>query len=142
MKYDDASWHYGGDFPPDLPAEAGATHSGMFLAWALLNGLGGKFFEEEAPEAISELKDRRSTPGAVFLSYSDGKLTDSDLGELGNAFARHYFDLQKGAYLGDYERTLAGGLASTYHVPDTWESYDRLCPVIDRRYAEWRSMRR
>ena len=23
MKYDDASWHYGGDFPADLPQEAG-----------------------------------------------------------------------------------------------------------------------
>src|SRR6266404_3538306 len=36
MKYDDASWHYGGDFPEDLPREAGATHTGMFVAWALL----------------------------------------------------------------------------------------------------------
>jgi len=43
MKYDDASWHYGGDFPDDLPDEAGATHTGMFLAWALLSGLGGIF---------------------------------------------------------------------------------------------------
>ena len=24
MKYDDASWHYGGNFPKDLPTEAGA----------------------------------------------------------------------------------------------------------------------
>jgi hypothetical protein len=33
MKYDDASWHYGGDFPADLPREAGSTHIAMFLAW-------------------------------------------------------------------------------------------------------------
>ena len=29
MKYDDASWHYNGDFPTDLPVEAGATHIGL-----------------------------------------------------------------------------------------------------------------
>jgi hypothetical protein len=39
MKYDDASWHCAGDFPKDLPEAAGATHTGMFLAWALLSGL-------------------------------------------------------------------------------------------------------
>ncbi|RML48695.1 DUF7832 domain-containing protein [Pseudomonas avellanae] len=32
MKYDDASWHYNGNFPSDLPDTAGATHIGMFLA--------------------------------------------------------------------------------------------------------------
>ena len=36
MKYDDAGWHVGGDFPDDLPPEAGATHIGMFAAWCML----------------------------------------------------------------------------------------------------------
>ena len=39
-KYDDAYWHYRGEFPTELPASAGATHIGMFVAWALLAGLG------------------------------------------------------------------------------------------------------
>ncbi|WP_163023784.1 hypothetical protein [Pseudomonas viridiflava] len=26
MKYDDASWHYTGDFPADQPKEQGGTH--------------------------------------------------------------------------------------------------------------------
>ena len=40
MKYEDASWHSGADdFPKDLTAQAAGTHSGMFLAWALLGGL-------------------------------------------------------------------------------------------------------
>jgi hypothetical protein len=30
MKYDDASWHAGEDFPKDVPEDAGATHTGMF----------------------------------------------------------------------------------------------------------------
>lgn len=49
MKYDDASWHYGGEFPDDLPPTAGATHNTLeapnamcastpqaFLHWALV----------------------------------------------------------------------------------------------------------
>ncbi|WP_441328174.1 DUF7832 domain-containing protein [Mesorhizobium album] len=35
MKYDDASWHSGGNFPRELPPEAGATHIAMFVAWPL-----------------------------------------------------------------------------------------------------------
>jgi hypothetical protein len=43
MAYDRADAHYGGNFPSDLPPEAGATHIGMFLAWVILNGLEGEF---------------------------------------------------------------------------------------------------
>ena len=141
MKYDDASWHSGGDFPSELPAEAGATHSGIFLAWALLNELGGDFFSSEAPEAVKELQNRSSTPGAFFLSYCDGKLTDSDLSDFGNEFAAAYFDFQKGQYLQDYEAVLQANLPSLYHVPDTWVSFDALQPTLDRRFAEWKVTR-
>ncbi len=40
MKYDDASWHFGGDYPSDLPQENACTHTGVFLAWALKTKLG------------------------------------------------------------------------------------------------------
>jgi hypothetical protein len=141
MKYDDASWHSGGDFPSDLPAEAGATHAGMFLAWALLNRLGGEFFTAEAPEAVEELQNRSSTPGGFFLSYCDGKLTDTDLNDLGNEFAAAYFDLQKGQYIRDYEAELQAGLPSLYHVPDTWLTFDALRGTLDQRFTEWRATR-
>lgn len=40
MKYDDASWHYGADnLLKDLAEVSGATHTGMFVTWALLSGL-------------------------------------------------------------------------------------------------------
>jgi hypothetical protein len=37
MAYDRADWHYGSDFPNDVPDENGGTHIGMFLAWAIIN---------------------------------------------------------------------------------------------------------
>jgi hypothetical protein len=48
MKYDDASWHYGGDFPADLPQAAGAAHIGMFLAWLIRNDYASQELIEEA----------------------------------------------------------------------------------------------
>ncbi|MEG3156461.1 hypothetical protein ACKVMH_00855 [Lysobacter zhanggongensis] len=143
MKYDDASWHYGGDFPADLPREAGATHTGMFIAWALLAGLSGELHTTDFPEDIPELTKRSVTPGAFFLSACDGKFTDEDLSVEGNAFASSYFDVESGGYLADYEETLGqnlpAGRDSLYHIADSWESFDKLRPVLDRRLAEWRA---
>jgi len=30
-KYDDASWHYGGEYPENISEENASTHIGMFL---------------------------------------------------------------------------------------------------------------
>jgi hypothetical protein len=36
MKYDDVSWHNSAaEYPKDMRDEAAATHTGMFVAWAL-----------------------------------------------------------------------------------------------------------
>ena len=138
MKYDDASWHYGGDFPKRLPNEAGATHTGMFVAWAMLSGLAGELHTMEFPQDLEALRSRKVTPGQFFLSACDGKFTDENLTDEGNAFAQVYFDFDRGRYLKDYDEILARGLPSMYHVPDTWGSFDRLRPVLDLRLKEWR----
>jgi hypothetical protein len=138
VKYDDASWHYGGDFPTDLPAEAAATHTGMFVAWALLSGLGGEIHIHDFPNDIPSLESRTITPGKFFLSSCDGKFTDEDLNDQGNAFVGSYFNFEKGRYLGDYESTLGKETQSLYHVADSWENFDRLKPVLDQRFSEWK----
>jgi hypothetical protein len=142
MKYDDASWHYGGEFPRDLPIEAGATHTGMFVVWALLSGLGGEIHIRDSPDTIPNLRSRSLTPGKFFLEACDGKFTDEDLNEEGNAFASAYFDFEKGSYLRDYEATLGKDLPTLYHVKDTWANFDRLKIVLEQRFAEWTSKRR
>jgi hypothetical protein len=139
MKYDDASWHYGGNFPADLPPEAGATHTGMFVVWAFLAGLAGELHTEECQEDLDRLRARELTPGRYFLAVCDGKFVDEDLNDEGNAFAQAYFDFEKGQYVSDYERVLCAGLPSVYHVEDSWESYQKLKPVLDQRLAEWRA---
>jgi len=141
MKYDDASWHYGGQFPKDLPNEAGATHTGMFVAWALLTGLAGEIHTEELPEGLEKLRSRSVTPGQFFLEACDGKFTDEDLNDEGNAFAQEYFDFDRGAYMNDYDQLLAKGLPSQYHVQDTWTNFDKLRHVLDKRLDDWRRKR-
>ena len=134
MKYDDWSRHPGGNFPADLPPEAGATHAGMFLAWALLAGLGSA-----DTAAIDNLRNQRLTPGRFFLAVCDGKLTDSDLSVEGNAFAQVYFE--DGDFLADYEGSAGQGLPSLYHVADSRETYAKLQPLFDRRLSEWKAAR-
>jgi hypothetical protein len=139
MKYDDASWHSGGNFPKDLPPEAGATHTGMFVAWCLLSGLAGNIHIEDFPDDIPTLTARSITPGAFFLKSCDGKFTDEDLNDEGNAFTKIYFDFKTGKYLSDYCAALGVSIHKVYYAADTWESFDLLKPVLDRRFAEWKT---
>ncbi len=142
MKYDDASWHYGGDFPKDLPPEAGATHTGMFVVWCLLSGLAGDIHVADFPDDIPKLTARSITPGAFFLNSCDGKFTDEDLNDEGNAFTKTYFDFKTGKYLSDYCAALGISIHKIYYAADTWKSFDLLKPVLDRRYAEWKDKRK
>jgi len=70
----------------------------------------------------------------------DEKFTDEDLNKEGNAFTAFYYSPEPAPYLTDYEDTLGHNLASLYHVPDTWHSFDLLAPVIGRRYEEWKQL--
>ena len=146
-KFDDASWHYGGDFPAGLPNEAGATHIGMFVAWCQLSGLAGDLHSTECPEDLTPLRDRQTTPGAWLLNVCDGKFTEEDVNDEGEAFALSYYGDDSGiydgeeSYLTDYEKLFAE-LDDLYAAPDTWLSFDRLKPVIDRRYGEWKNPKR
>jgi hypothetical protein len=141
LKYDDASWHYGGNFPPELPPQAGATHTGMFIAWAVLSGFVGVLHKEHSKDLLTRLERRTISPGQFFIKACDEKFTDEDLNDEGNSFTQEYFKFKTGDYLTDYERVLGRDVPTLYHVPDTWENYDRLKPVLDGRFSEWKSKR-
>ncbi|MEH6678462.1 DUF7832 domain-containing protein [Phenylobacterium sp.] len=138
MKYDDASWHYGGDFPAHLPREAAATHIAMFVAWCALNGMAGELHTSDSAELLASLKARDITPTQWFIAACDEKFTDEDLTEEGNAFAAAYYGAggnlasAPNAYLSDYEKGFPEAV-SLYEVSDTWQSFDRIAPKIARR---------
>jgi len=141
MKYDDISWHYGGEFPADLPRSAAGIHIGMFVTWATLAGLGGELHAFEFPDFVKQLKDRTILPGVFLETVCDGKLTSEDLSSEGNAFARAYFDSDENRYINDYVIALADNLPTVYHVEDSWESFDLIAPLIKQRLEEWQKQR-
>lgn len=136
LKYDDASWHYGGDFPADLPKKAGATHIAMFLAWAVLNGLASDFHKIESAKELAKLRAREIAPGEWFIMTCDEKFTDEDLSDEGNSFAVNYYD-DGGLYTRDYCEVFPD-VRTLYHVDDSWASFDALAPVIAERLQAWR----
>jgi hypothetical protein len=150
-KYDDASWHYGGDFPENLPAENGATHIGMFLTWCVENNFMSDFQIEESEGDIEAIKKRIMTGAEFLMTNCDGKFTDEDLNDLGNQFGCDYygedtpFSKNFSSYLNDYQDSFEkafknAGLKfdSIYHLEDNWDNYDIIKPIIDKRFTEWR----
>jgi len=137
-KYDDASWHAGGDFPADVPYSQGGVHIAIFLAWLIRRGLyNAELFETADVEVV----EQQTISILGLLDRFDEKLVTEELSAEGNAFAAYYYGLpEEGVvppYLNDYDRTLSAGLPSLYHVAPTWENYAKLEPVIDQRYREW-----
>src|SRR5687768_958748 len=116
MAYDRADWHYGGNFRDDLPDEAGGTHIGMFLAWAILRGLEGKNLHE-FPDELLAVRGRQMTGRDFLMRVCDGKFWQDDLDREGQAFAQTYYQNEKKPnYYQDYEAVLGGDLPSLYHV--------------------------
>jgi hypothetical protein len=133
-KYDDASWHYGGDFPEDLPDSAGGTHIAMFVVWSVLHGMAG---ELNTSGSISELRCRTVSPTTWFLAEWDEKFTNEVLNDEGNAFAHAYYEApDANSYFSDYAEIFSE-LPSIYHAPDTWATFDKLSPKIQQRFESW-----
>lgn len=154
-KYDDASWHYGGDYPNDLPQENGATHIGMFLTWCIDNDLQSEFLIEQSEVDIKRVKRRERTGAEFLIENCDEKFTDEDLNELGNEFTKDYFEGETdfsekfGNYIDDYcelfdqkAAKLGFEYETLYHIENTFENYQLVKPIIDRRFAEWKKYRR
>ena len=141
MSYDRADFDYSTEDQP-LPKGHAATHIGMFLAWAVLNGLEGAFHREHSGELLARLRRKEITGRQFFQAACGERFSERDLNEEGNAFAQAYYvDAagRRGAYFADYKQVLAKGLPSFWHVEDTWDNYEKMATVIGRRYQAWKS---
>ncbi|HEX8911041.1 MAG TPA: hypothetical protein VF796_01690 [Humisphaera sp.] len=137
MAYDKAKFHYDGKFPADLPPENGATHIGMFLAWAAQRGLTEDAFLDEEGIDVGAVRARRMTGRDLLVTALDGVLSEDDLNDEGNAFAESYY--LPGTYGEDYDNLFKGSHPTRCHVEDDWANFDRVARMIDARYAAWKS---
>lgn len=154
MKYDDASWHYAGNYPKNLPKENAATHIGMFLTWMIDNDMVSQMLLDDFSADLIKVKEGHLTGAEFLMNNCDEKFTDEDLNDEGNAFARDYYEQNTqfskvcSNYFIDYWRlfeyiALQNNFKyeSIYHVENSWENYEELRLGIDRRYEEWKQFR-
>lgn len=130
-KYDDAEWHYDGDFPRWTPIRNAFSHIGFYLTWAVENNLISDFVKTESRKVVDATLERQSSPIAL-LEFWDGKLVSDMLTEDGNAFSAFYYE---NSYFSDYLSEFSD--RKSYKVNPSWKNYDQIKPVIDRRYKEW-----
>ena len=141
MSYDRADFDYSTDAEP-LPKGHAATHIGMFLAWAVHNGLESDFHRQHSAELLARLRRREITGRQFFEAACRERFSERDLSEEGNAFAHYYYVDEagrRGPYFADYKRVLTSALPSFWHVADIWDNYDKIAAVISRRYEEWKN---
>lgn len=136
MAYDRADWHYGGDYPADLPTENGGTHIGMFLAWAINSNLESELHREESQESLKAVRNKEMTGREFLEKECDEKFWEDDLNEEGNSFAKFYYESD--IYISDYDSALAEGLPTLYHVENSWENYQKIAPLISARFLKWK----
>jgi len=144
MSYDRADFDYSSEREP-LPKGHAATHIGMFLAWAVHNGLENEWHQQHSPALLEKLRKREITGRQFFEGACGDRFSERDLGPEGNAFAETYYIDQaghRGPYFEDYKKAVAARLPSFWHVADTWDNYDKLAPVITKRYQEWKNPRK
>ncbi|MDH5232153.1 MAG: hypothetical protein OEZ58_07110 [Gammaproteobacteria bacterium] len=130
MKYDDASWHYGGEFPDNSPEEYGGTHIAMFLKWCFVQGWAGEIHLKDEPEDTKKVIAGKLTATEFFFKYCDGKLTDEDFNAEGNQFAEAYYG-EDGLYLDDYANNF-GNLM--YEAPENEHDFEVYSKVLESRF--------
>jgi hypothetical protein len=132
--YDKAKNHFLGNFPQSLPIEQAYVHIGIYLGWVIEAGLYSEYFEDEASNQIFRFV-RKEISCTILSEIWDGYLGHELFNQKGNMFTYYYYG--GGLYRGDYEELLAKGLASFYHVDDTWENYEKIKTRIEMRFKDW-----
>ena len=93
MKYDDESWHSGGEFPDGSPIEYGATHIALIMKWCFQKGWAGDLHINNVASNndLQKMIANEMSATDFFMQWCDGKLTDEDFNEQGNVFLKEYY---------------------------------------------------
>jgi hypothetical protein len=140
--YDRMDWHYGGDYPKHLPIENAGTHIGMFLAWIINNNLYSDMHRYESNDSIQKVLRKEWTGRDFLINTCDEKFWQDCMNDVGNAFTRYYYANEQekpNSFLDDYVGVFGDSVDSLYEAENTWENYEKLRPVVDKRYEAWRT---
>ncbi len=134
--YDKAKYHGDTIQGFGLSEEHAANHTVFFLRWLIERDLVSDEFLQESGDALIRFRSGEASIHELYESW-DRCLIDNMLSQVGNAFALHYFEFDRGQYLQDYAATLQTDLPSEFHVQYTEDNYQKIRAVIERRYQEW-----
>jgi hypothetical protein len=136
MEYDVWRWHTEGKFPDDQPPEQGYVHIGVFIAWLASHDMLDEDWiaRSGVARAVAALRDR-SDGICALRDMTDGRLASDMLTAEGQAFTSAYYAPEYG-YPSDWRRVF-GRAANHYAVPEGWETYDRMEPLVELRYHQW-----
>jgi len=143
MAYDKADWHLTDDFPHELKEEQIYVHTGFFIGWLIDNNLISEDFEEVNYDYLKQFTQRQIS-GPKLYEFGGGVFSADDVNDEGRLFSNYYYE--PNTFFNDYRDTFSKGnffkkgLTSAYHVQDTWENYNRLSKVLDKRFAEWNKL--
>jgi hypothetical protein len=126
------------DWPKDLPATRARTYIGMFLCWAIGNNLLSEQRRAASADSVAAVRARKMTGGEFLAKECKDEFWQDDLNDEGNGFAWDYYS---DFYPEDYDELfLRGGrLPTVFHLEDSWENFDKISALLDRRFAEWKS---
>jgi hypothetical protein len=136
IEYDLWSWHTEGAFPADQPPEQGYVHIGVFVTWLALHEMLDPDWVANSgmEQAVAAIRDRGATPCGL-RDATAGRLASDMLTAEGQGFAGAYYAPEYG-YARDWRRVF-GRQADRYAVPDDWETYDAIAPLVDGRCRQW-----
>ncbi|MDB4961006.1 MAG: hypothetical protein JWP01_1005 [Myxococcales bacterium] len=133
--------------PEGKPAHADHLATGMLLAWAADRvGLAPHLATTEKAKALAK---REITGRELLISELGSSLLSEDLDPRLEDFLYFYthrlFDVpdearrakDEVAYTDDYLATFKKVIKNPYLVPDSWEAFDRLAPILDARWADY-----
>jgi len=137
--FDNADWHYNGDFPSELSAYQACVHTGFYVGWLLKQSLFTEQFTKINETEITKFLNREITAVAFYRDQMDGLFESTDLKDEGIEFTKYYFneDFSKSLYISDYIALFCAHVPTVYHVQDNWDNFDTMKKKIDDRFKEW-----
>lgn len=135
MKYDDASWHYGGKFPKGSPIEYGATHIALLLKWCFLKGWAGELHTIDFADEYSEFITGKISATKYFMANCDGKFTDEDLNTEGNKFMNYYYG-KDDIYLNQYVRNFRDFMYLKPEEDHSWDVFNKMVTTEFEKYSK------
>lgn len=139
--YDKAAYHEEAVAKLKLPPEHAENQTLFFLRWLIENNLMRQWYMDAAAETLEECRAGKATIRDVYRQMASALMSDM-LSPEAEAFVKDYYFVSKSRPVGyprDFSTVLQGNLPSSYHVPYTENNYQRIKPVLDQRFREWRT---